>query len=167
MVINAYAGLPFSQLERGFAGLMLRDDPAGEHFDPRTVKLKFVLDGANGVFMPFALDLQDGLLHWLDVQVKGQLEMNNVESSKSAIAKICPDLINYFGSGVRPSMYDLALLHAAARCQCVAVRGDSVKQYFRRPDESRLQFFNRLASFAPSDQVLPAASYEEPVFAAL
>jgi len=30
MVINAYAGLPFSQLEQGFAGLMLRDDPAGE-----------------------------------------------------------------------------------------------------------------------------------------
>jgi hypothetical protein len=167
MVINAYAGLPFSQLERGFAGLMLRDDPAGEHFDPRTVKLKFALDGANGVFMPFVLDLQDGVLHWLDVQAKGHLEMNNVESSKSAIAKICPDLIDYFGSGVRPSMYDLALLHAAARCQRVAVRGDSVKQYFRRHDESALQFFSRLASVAPPDQVLPAAYYEEPVFAAL
>src|SRR5262249_44138912 len=36
-VINAYAGLPFSGLERGFAGLMLRDDPQGAHFDPRTV----------------------------------------------------------------------------------------------------------------------------------
>lgn len=167
MVINAYAGLPFSQLERGFAGLMLRDDPAGQHFDPRTVKLKFALDGANGVFVPFVLDLRDGVLHWLDVQSKGQLEMNNVESSKSAIAKICPDLIDYFGSGVRPSMYDLALLHAAARCKRVAVRGDAVKQYFRRADESPLKFFERLLSGTPPDQAMPAVSYEEPVFAAL
>jgi hypothetical protein len=167
MVINAYAGLPFSQLERGFAGLMLRDDPAGQHFDPRTVKLKFALDGANGVFMPLVLDLRDGLLHWLDVQSKGQLEMNNVETSKSAIAKVCPDLITYFGSGVRPTIYKLALLHAAARCQRVTVRGDGVKRYFRRSDESALKFFNRLASVAPPDQVLSAVSYDEPVFAAL
>jgi hypothetical protein len=39
MVVNAYAGMPFSQLERGFAGLMLRDDAQGWHFDPRTVEL--------------------------------------------------------------------------------------------------------------------------------
>src|SRR5690606_3959943 len=41
MVVNNYAGLPFSQLERGFAGVMLREDVGGHHFDPRTVTLKF------------------------------------------------------------------------------------------------------------------------------
>jgi hypothetical protein len=117
--------------------------------------------------MPFVLDLQDGVLHWLDVQAKGQLEMNNVESSKSAIAKIRPDLTNYFGSGVRPWMYDLALLHAAARCQCVTVRGYGVKQFFRRLPSPL--FSSSVASPVSRhpDQVLPAASYEEPVFAAL
>jgi hypothetical protein len=30
MVVNNYAGMPFSLLERGFAGLMLRDDPVLE-----------------------------------------------------------------------------------------------------------------------------------------
>jgi hypothetical protein len=119
------------------------------------------------VFMPFVLDLRDGLLHWLDVQSKGHLEMNNVETAKSAIAKVCPDLITYFGSAVRPTIYDLALLHAAARCQRVTVRGDGVERCFRRPDESALKFFDRLASDALPDQVMPAVSYDEPVFAAL
>ena len=43
----------------GFAGLMLRDDRLGSHFDPRTVKLKFSLDGPNGVFTPLILDLPE------------------------------------------------------------------------------------------------------------
>ena len=56
MVVNNYAGMPFSLLERAFAGLMLRDDPEGRHFDPRTVALKFALGGENGVFLPLVLD---------------------------------------------------------------------------------------------------------------
>ena len=119
MVVNNYAGMPFSQLERGFAGLMFRDEPMGHHFDPRTVHLKFALSGENGVFLPLVLDMWEKRLHWLDVQSKGQFEMNNVENSRSAIAKLCPELIEYFSSGVRPSMFDLALLHAAARCKRV------------------------------------------------
>src|SRR5206468_2170242 len=94
-VINNYSGMPFSLLERGFAGLMLRDDPAGKHFDPRTVELKFNVIGENGVFLPLVLDVREGILHWLDVQAKGQFEMNNVETSKKAIAKLCPELMTY------------------------------------------------------------------------
>lgn len=68
MLVNSYHGLPFSLLERGFSGLMLHDDPAAARFDPRTVELKFALEGENGVFQPLVLDLRDGELHWLDVQ---------------------------------------------------------------------------------------------------
>ena len=144
MIVNNYAGMPFSLLERGFAGLMLRDDTSGQHFDPRTVQLKFALDGENGVFMPLVLDLRERVLHWLDVQSKGEFVMNNVETSKAAIERICPDLITYFASGVRPSMYDLALLHAAARCERVIVRGAVVKCFVRRLTEDCGAFYNRL-----------------------
>lgn len=72
MVVSNYAGLPFSQLERGFAGLMLRDDQGGQHFDPRTVELKFNVGGENGIFLPLVLDLRESTLHWLDVQVRGR-----------------------------------------------------------------------------------------------
>lgn len=89
MVVNNYAGMPFSLLERGFAGLMLRDDAGGLQFDPRTVELKFDLQGENGVYMPLVLDLREGVLHWLDVYAEGQLLFNNVATSRRAITNIC------------------------------------------------------------------------------
>jgi hypothetical protein len=50
----------------------------------------------------------------------------------------------YFSSGVRTSMFDLGLLHAAARCKRVFVRGQTVSQFVRRPDESTESFHARL-----------------------
>jgi hypothetical protein len=154
MVVNNYSGMPFGQLQRAYAGLMLREDLGGAHFDPRTVALRFNLSGDNGVFLPLVLDLRESRLHWLDVHSKGAFELNNVETSKQAIAKICPELMSYFGSGVRPSIYDLALLHAAARAERVFVRGHhppSVAQFVRRPDESAFAFHQRLASGAADE----------------
>ena len=146
VVINNYAGLPFSLLERGFAGVMLRDDPAGSHFDPRTVHLKFALSGENGVFLPLVFDLRESIVHWLDVQARGEFEMNNVETSNAAIAKVCPELMTYFASGVRPSMFDLALLHAAARCQRVILRGQEIRQFVRGLNETTEEFYRRLVN---------------------
>lgn len=145
MVVNNYAGLPFSLLERGFAGLMLRDDAGGLHFDPRTVELKFDLQGENGVYMPLVLDLREGVLHWLDVYAQGQLVFNNVATSRRAITNICPTLIEYFASGIRPSMYELSLLHAASRANVVLVRGKTVQRFRRREGEDVVAFHARLA----------------------
>lgn len=144
MVVNNYAGLPFSLLERGFAGLMLRDDAGGLHFDPRTVELKFDMQGENGVYMPLVLDLREGVLHWLDVYAQGQLVFNNVATSRRAITSICPTLMQYFASGIRPSMYDLALLHAASRAGTVLVRGKTVQRFRRREGEEVAAFHARL-----------------------
>jgi hypothetical protein len=145
MVVNNYAGLPFSQLERGFAGLMLRNDAGGKHFDPRTVELKFDLQGENGVYMPLVLDLRQGVLHWLDVYAEGQFHFNNVATSRRAITSVCPTLMQYFASGIRPNMYELALLHAAARAHTVLVRGDTVRRFRRRDGEEAAAFHARLA----------------------
>jgi hypothetical protein len=167
MVVNNYAGMPFSLLERAFAGLMLRDDPEGRHFDPRTVALKFSLGGENGVFLPLVLDVRDHVLHWLDVQSKGQFEFNNVASSNQAITKICPELMTYFGSGARPSMFDLALMHAAARGATVIVRGTSVNRYTRRAGEDAAAFHRRLVRREPDERDVPLSLGSSPVFAAL
>jgi hypothetical protein len=96
------------------------------------------------------------MLHWLDVQSQGQFVMNNVETSKAAIAKMCPELMAYFASGVRPSMYDLGLLHAAARCQRVVLRGARAVRYVRRQDEDRASFHTRLLA-GDSGEPLPGS----------
>ena len=147
MVVNNYAGMAFSELERAFAGLMWRDDVHARHFDPRTVALRFAIEGSNGIFLPLVLDLQEGVLHWLDVQARGGLELNTLASSNRDVGRICPAYITYFGSGVRPSMYDLGLLHAAARARTVHVRdGATVSRFVRRSDELAVAFLDRLRS---------------------
>jgi hypothetical protein len=146
MVVNAYSGDPFDRLERGFAGVMVRDDPEGQHFDPRSVALKFALRGANGIYTPLCVDLARNTLHWLDVYSKGQLALNNVENSNRSITRICPETLDYFASGVRLDMRSLALLHAAARCDRVLLRleqgGAAICE--RAADESALEFHARL-----------------------
>jgi hypothetical protein len=73
--------------------------------------------------------------------------MNNVANANAAISKVCPALISYFGSGVRTSMLDLALLHAAARCRRVLLRrGASVEEYVRGLHEDAAAFHARLAA---------------------
>lgn len=149
MVVNNYMGMPFDQLGRAFAGLMIRNSAEGPHFDPRTVTLKFTVSGANGVFLPLAIDLQEQRLHWIDVQDAGRLAMNNVASSKMAIGKLCPALIAYFESDTRPSMYDLAILHAASRANTVAIRSlDSrdggFEVFNRRTGEDAMSLLGRM-----------------------
>jgi hypothetical protein len=168
MVVNAYAGDPFSLLERAYAGVMLRDDAQGAHFDPRTVTLKFALQGANGIYMPLCIDLETDTLHWLDVYSTGELEMNNVESSKAAISRICPETLDYFASNIRLDLRTLALLHAAARCERVILRdGERASVYLRRDGESPAALYQRIQTGeAELAQGVPSLG-QQPVLALL
>ncbi len=168
MVVNAYSGMPFDALERGFAGLMLRDSAEGWHFDPRSVEWKFTLRGQNGIFMPLVYDLRANRVHWLDIQSHGEFTMNNIETSKQDIARICPNLIRYFASATRPSMWDLGLLHLAARCRRVLVRhrGLAIAEIVRQPAESPESFLHRIQDHAVADQP-PASPIENPALAFL
>jgi hypothetical protein len=168
MVVNAYSGLPFSKLERAFAGLMVREDEQNAVFDPRTVRLRFALDGPNGVFMPLVVDLATRRLHWLDVSRKGQLAMNNVATSTKDIQAVCPRLIRYFEHGSRPTMFRLAAYHAAARAQRVLLRGPwATSELTRRPGEDAHGLLRRIihAQADTLHEALPPL--DGPVFAAL
>lgn len=168
MVVNAYAGLPFNALERGFAGLMVRDDARGAVFDPRTVRLRFNLSGEHGVYMPLVLDLASGRLFWLDAYSTGQFAFNNVHTSNAAIQRICPETMAYFGHGVRPTMYQLAALHAAARTDRVIVRDrGGALGYERREMETDHTFYQRLVTGDADELLDEVPELEGPVFAAL
>jgi hypothetical protein len=167
MVVNAYAGMAFDELDRAMAGLMLRDDPGGALVDPRTVELAFALRGSHGTFVPLVFDLEAGTLHWLDAYAPGRLELNNVATSNRAITRMAPNLITYFASGVRPSMFDLTRLHAAARCRRVFVRdGAGTTVVTRGPSEPAREFLARIqpGTGAPGDL---RGNNAPPVFAAL
>lgn len=167
VVLNNYSGQSFEELERAFSGLMYRDDVDGAHFDPKTVSLKFDLTGGNGVFLPMVVDLEEQRMHWLDMYSTGGFQFNNVASSNSAITTICPVTMDYFESGIRMSMFELALLHAAARGNQVWIRGDESILVQRHFEESNGDFLARLCRNDGSRQDdLPFVT-EEPIWAAL
>lgn len=158
MVVTNYAGLAFGELERAFSGLMFREDLSSKHFDPRTVELKFELQGGNGVFLPLVLDLETQRLHWIDCYSTGALLFNNVESANADIRKICPAMMAYFESGIRCSMFELALFHAAARARRVWVRGEKLRGFERHDAEKPWSFMQRIAKGTPDHVV--ERSYE-------
>ncbi|SHN30525.1 Stress response protein SCP2 [Duganella sacchari] len=166
-VVNNYSGQAFEELEHAFVGLMLRGDTGGDHFDPRTVEMKFNLQGGDGIFMPMVLDLEKKSLHWLDVYSRGNLEFNNVASSNTAITSICPTMIDYFASGVRANMFDLALLHAAARAQRVLLRGERNIVIERIAGESASQFLQRLRGGEGADVAAFDLRHDQQTMAAL
>jgi hypothetical protein len=166
-VLNNYSGAAFGDLERAFAGLMYRDDTGGAYFDPRTVDLRFDLQGGSGVFLPMVFDIEAGLLHWLDMYSRGVFQFNNVATSSAAVATICPAMIDYFGSGVRTSMYDLGLLHAAARGTRVTLRGQDGAVLVRREGEPAHAFLARLSAPGAGRDQSWQASGDEPVLALL
>ena len=167
MIVNNYAGLPFSMLERGFAGIMLRDEPWGAFFDPRTVTLKFAIDGDNGVFLPLIVDLKASRLFWLDASHEGEIAFNNVANSSAAVERISKACQGYFGHGVRPSMLRLATLHAAARCDTVFVRDELLMRFTRHPGETPYALFKRIERKEPDDLVQALPALTAPTFAAL
>jgi hypothetical protein len=171
MVVNAYAGMTFGQLERAFAGFMVRDDTGGKHFDPRTVELKFALQGDHGIFMPAVVDVEERTLHWVDTYARGGFAFNNVATSNQDIQRICPEMMTYFASGTRMSMYDLAILHAAARGKRVFLRGEADRLFVRDAQENALDFLARLKAGDQDgvDHPIPSPKNgdTEPLFAAL
>ncbi|NHZ95371.1 MXAN_6230/SCO0854 family RING domain-containing protein [Massilia sp. CCM 8734] len=167
MEINNYSGLPFEALEHAFAGLMFRDDVQGAHFDPRTVALRFDLQGQKGVFMPMVFDLEQHRLHWLDVYSGDGFEYNDVETSDTAVKTVCPAMIAYFASGVRTNMAGLALLHAAARGQRVILRGDGMQAMVRRDGEDNAGFLARLRAWNANEVDVVTILPQQPLFAAL
>jgi len=60
--------------------------------------------------------------------------------------------MRYFASGVRSSIHDIALLHAAARCQRVVIRGATTRTVQRQPGDDAGAFLQRIVG-ADADRI--------------
>ncbi len=147
MVVFSYNSIPFDKLTFGFAGLMLR--PAeGQPFDPRAVAQRFDLAGRSVVTVPLTLDLEAARLRWLDVHIAGRGAMHQVGGYRAALAHIGRDFADLVSTRARPTLWDVACIHAIARANIVYVRERSggITPFRRRDGESTLTRLTRLAS---------------------
>jgi hypothetical protein len=161
MVVFSYNNVPFDRLTHGFAGLM--QAPAeGQYFDPRSVMQRFDLRGKSVITVPLTIDLAERRLRWLDVHIASQGELHEVGGYRAALAHIGRDFADLLSTQARPTLWDLACIHAAARGNVIYVRerDGSFTTYRRRDNESKVTRLARLMSGGADDgrvTTVPAA----------
>ena len=108
-----------------------------------------------------AADAVDGL------NLPPEHQLHSVGGYRGALARLGNDLHAYFGANSRPTLWEVAALHAAARAKRVTIRrrGGTLVMLTREPDEPVEAFFGRvLAGRGASASTLPD---DGPAFAAL
>ncbi|MCP3097878.1 hypothetical protein LZ198_03200 [Myxococcus sp. K15C18031901] len=145
-VVFSYNSVPFDRMEDAFAGFMVRDGVEGPHFDARAVEQRFDLQGSAKISVPLVIDLVAKQLRWVDVKIPPDDGFLSVRRSRGDLAHLGKDTLTYFGTGARPTLWELACLHAAARSRTVHVRrrDGTVSVLNRAPGEETAAFLRRL-----------------------
>jgi hypothetical protein len=142
MIVFSYNNIPFDRMEDAFAGFMRGRDQRGEIFDARTVEQRFDLVGDAKLAIPMIVDLEAGLMRWVDISPSAGDDLHSVYRHKGKIAHMCCDLHDYFSAGARPTLYEVAALHAGARAPEVQVRDrDGGVLVFTRADGESVDAF--------------------------
>jgi len=104
------------------------------------------LQGNANISVPLVIDLAERKLRWVDVKVPADGEFHSVRRSRGDLAHFGKDTMAYFGTGARPTLWELACLHAAARTRTVHVRrrDGHVAVLTRAPEEDAGRFLRRL-----------------------
>ncbi|RAP75584.1 cytoplasmic protein [Paenibacillus montanisoli] len=115
--LNSYSEQPYCSLPECFAGWMMREHPAsGRIFEPRTVVDKIDLAADTTIAIPVIIDLAERKLIWTDLALKQHPDYyNNVEGNQKGLVLMAKAMLAL----VKPSLYELFMLHAAARGQLV------------------------------------------------
>jgi hypothetical protein len=157
MVVFSYNSISFDRLTHGFAGLMVSPSP-DQHFDPRAVAQRFDLSGRSVITVPLTIDLDARRLRWLDVHIKSHADLHHVGGYRAALAHIGKDFSDLASTAARPTLWDVACIHAASRANLVYVRerDGSITQYRRRDGETTVGRLARLLADVDDDGKLAA-----------
>jgi hypothetical protein len=140
--------VPLARLARGFAGLVVAPE-----LDPREATLRFDVGGRSRLTVPLAIDLAERKLRWTNVTIAERSALREVGGYRAALAHVGRDLADLIATHARPTLWDVACIHAAARANTIYVRerDGSFTVYRRRDRESSVERLNRLLSGSDDD----------------
>ncbi|WP_217251121.1 MXAN_6230/SCO0854 family RING domain-containing protein [Streptomyces sp. AC602_WCS936] len=163
-LVFSFNNIPFEELPDAFAGFMAlpANGPRDASYDPRTVRQRFDLAGDSKVCLPMIVDLGRRRALWTDTHLPSADGFQSVGSHGGAgLAAVAGDLWQQFTSGGRATLWDLAVLRAAALCEEVAVVSrepeSALLRYRRRPDETVAGFAVRVSSLKDAEEHLAHA----------
>ena len=164
MAVSSGRRVRVERLPRCFAGVTLLPAPEAnnETFDPSAVAHRFDLSGRSLIKVPLTIDVSERRLRWVDVHIHHRTELDAVGGYRAALAHIARDFADQIGTHARPSMWDVACIHAAARANVVYIRerDGTFTTYRRRDNETKTARLGRLMSGAADDgrvATLPAS----------
>jgi len=158
MAVSSGRRVRIERLPRCFAGVTLLP----ELFDPDAVTQRFDLAGRSMIQIPLAIDVAERRLRWVDVHIRDRAELDNAGGYRAALAHVARDFADQLATHGRPSMWDVACIHAAARANVVYIRerDGTFTTYRRRDNETKTARLGRLMSGAADDgriTTLPAS----------
>jgi hypothetical protein len=92
------------------------------------------------------IDLETRRVRWLDVHIAGQGALGEAGGYRAALAHLGRDFADLGATGARPTLWDIAAIHAVARANIIYVRerGGGFAAYRRRDKEQALGRLARL-----------------------
>jgi hypothetical protein len=121
-VVFAYNDVPFGRLPEAFAGFAM-PEAGGAQFDPARVALRFDLTADSRIVVPMTVDVLARRLRWVELHLTAHGYGHAAGRYAAAVGHAGEDMELAFGGGRRPTLLDLAALHAAARAGEVWLRG--------------------------------------------
>ncbi|OKH92850.1 MXAN_6230/SCO0854 family RING domain-containing protein [Streptomyces uncialis] len=168
-VVFAYDNTPFDELADAFAGFMALPRVGRDaRFDPRAVRQRFDLAGSSRILLPMLVDLERRTCLWTDVHLPASEGYHSVERHRWDLGRIGRDLTESFGRG-RTTLWDLAVWHAAARAEQVAVihrdprpeGTDELWHYRRQAGETVTAFAARIRDVGTPQRRLPSKDVDK------
>ncbi len=101
--------------------------------DHEAAALRLEIGATRGVRVPITIDVAGRRLHWIDARVPDRASVQRAGGYRAALAHLAGDLLD--ATRGRPTMWNLACVHASARANIVYVRrADGLARPFRRRD---------------------------------
>jgi hypothetical protein len=115
--------------------------------------LRFDVRDRTRLAVPLTIDLAERRMRWIDVHIKDKAAIEHAGGYRAALAHIGRDFADLVGIHSRPTMWDVACIHAAARANTIYIRerDGSLTIYKRRDNESKPARLGRLMSGAADD----------------
>ena len=145
-------GISFDDLTAAYTGMMIRSDAKAAVYDPRTVTHRFAISGQYRGYVPIVFDLVDSEIIVADASISQRSSGNvNTLSASKELFETLANVVPYSRHLAYPSRYEIACMHAAARCERVIVRlaGGKAALYSRGAGESDVAFYRRMIERKP------------------
>ena len=128
--VYRYSGEGFTQVEKSYAGWMVRDNAGSSRstFDIKTVANKFNMVGQGSYAIPMIVDVDAGEIVFVDIFMNGSNSMNRVEGAVKDVSTVAREIVKMVDT--KPNMLDLITYQVnASNAELVENKEDATVTY--------------------------------------